>query len=72
MRVVTDTQPTRQLLDVLLDRETRCAPSPDVGSPTCTLGKVHDSELLNEVLFAYLIPKRFRQALLVDVEEVES
>ena len=72
MRVVTDTQPTRQPLDVLLDRESWCAPSPDVGSTAGTLGKVHDTEFLDEPFLAYLIPKSLRQTLLVDIEEKES
>ena len=72
MRVVTDIQPTRQLLNVLLDRLSWCAPSPDVGSPTSTFGKIDDSEFLDEVSLAYLIPKLLSQTLLVDVEKVKS
>ena len=72
MRVIVDTQTTRQFLDVLLDGRAWCSPSPDVGTASCTLGKVHDAEFLNEVLVLHLLPELFCQSLLVDVEEEES
>ena len=70
MRVVTDTEPACQLLDVLFDREFWFAPSPDMGASASTLGKVNDAERLDEPFFAYLLPELLRQALLVDVDIV--
>ena len=72
MRVVADTQATRQLLDVILNRKSWCAPSPDVGASAGTLGKIDNTELLDEVLVLHFLPKLLRKSLLVDVEEVES
>ena len=72
MRVVADTQATRQLLDVLFDRKSWCSPSPDVGTTSSALGKIDDAECLDEVLVLYLLPELLRQSLLVDVEEEEA
>ena len=72
MRVVANTQTTRQLLDVLFDSRAWSAPSPDVSSPSGTLGKVHDTKFFNEVFVLHLLPELLRQSLLVDVEEEES
>ena len=72
MRVVADTQATRQPLDVLFNRESWCAPRPDVGATSGALGKIHDTEFLDELFVLYFLPELLRQSLLVDVEEEKS